>query len=84
MTAPDWTDDALADLARDYPADTHDDVADLIAGVRAVLRLHPETQHLSYGDGGPERPVSPTYCRNCYEPWPCEHIRALNHPEETP
>jgi len=78
VTAPDWSDAMLADLARDYPADVHDDVADLIAGVRAVLALH-----------APDEDEYGAFCPTCLDdngigyvascaPHPCATVRALN------
>jgi len=77
VTAPDWSDAALADLARDYPADAHDDVADLIAGVRRLLALVEAHEN----PDGAWRAITPG---GGVPMWTHLVRRALNHPEETP
>lgn len=69
-----WTVDDLDDLARDYPADAHADVAALIAGARAVVALHravgrPDDLHC--------------HCQTAYDTYPCATARALSL-EESP
>jgi hypothetical protein len=74
VNGPEWDDALLADLGRAYR--NHPDVADLVAGVRAVLALHIplRTARLS---------GLPT-CAECGGLIPCDTVRALNHPEESP
>lgn len=75
MTAP-WTDAELDDLARDYPADAHADVAALIAGARAVVALHAPIDRNGLA-----------HCSHCIDTWdweyPCATVRALSL-EESP
>lgn len=86
MTAP-WTDAELDDLARDYPADAHADVAALIAGARAVVALHRPEDDPSWVCYPPADcceaccPGEPN--RGVHVPYPCATVRALSL-EESP
>ena len=79
MTAP-WTDAELDDLARDYPADTHADVAALIAGARAVVALHVDNGEY---DSPRCAECRCDVCGDSHVRLPCRTVRALSL-EESP